>query len=46
MRVLVADLFRLVRLANEALTQVRQRVMREGRRGRKTELPGSTGPGC
>jgi transposase len=37
--VLVADRFHLVALANDMLTQVRQRVIREteGRRGRKTD---------
>jgi len=37
--VLVADRFHLVHLANDMLTQVRQRVIREshGRRGRKTD---------
>jgi transposase len=37
--VLVADRFHLVSLANDMLTQVRQRVIREshGRRGRKTD---------
>ena len=37
--VLVADRFHLVALANDMLTQVRQRVLREseGRRGRKTD---------
>ena len=37
--VLIADRFHVVRLANDMLTQVRQRVIREnhGRRGRKIE---------
>ena len=37
--VLVADRYHLVALANDMLTQVRQRVIREteGRRGRKTD---------
>jgi len=37
--ILVADRFHLVHLANDMLTQVRQRVIREsyGRRGRKTD---------
>jgi transposase len=37
--VLVADRYHLVQLANDMLTQVRQRVIREteGRRGRKTD---------
>jgi len=37
--VLVADRFHVVALANDMLTQVRQRVIREteGRRGRKTD---------
>jgi len=39
--VLVPDRFHLVALANDMLTQVRQRVSEScGRRGRKTDPPG------
>lgn len=46
--VIVADRFHLVRLANDMLTEVRQRVTREydGRRGRKIDPRGRPGVGC
>ena len=47
-RRLVVDHFHLVRLANEMVTDVRQRVFREqrGRRGRKKDQRGQTGGCC
>lgn len=46
--VVVADRFRLVRLANDMLTELRQRVTREarGRRGPKKDPEWACGGGC